>query len=322
MSRFLVTGVAGFIGSHLADFLLARGDTVVGVDSFDPMYPRGVKERNLAHAAASRGFAFHERDVRESSALDGLLDAETVVVHLAARAGVRPSLVDPAAYASHNVVGTAAVATAAARAGARRFVFASSSSVYGDDTTAPFREDAPAMSAVSPYGATKRAAELVLSAIAPAGGLKVASLRLFTAYGPRQRPDLAIHAFARRMAAGEPVTMFGDGTARRDYTYVDDVVAGIALAADWTREAPIGVEHFNLAGGRPVALTDMIARLGVALGVEPRVLVGPAQAGDVRHTEADLRKSRAVLGWGPRTTFDNGIDRFAKWFREEYAAQR
>jgi UDP-glucuronate 4-epimerase len=322
VSRLLVTGVAGFIGSHLTEFLLGRGDVVIGVDSFDPMYPRAVKERNLARALRTPGFTLYERDIRDAGALDGLLDPGTVVVHLAARAGVRPSLADPAGYASQNVVGAAAVAAAAVGAGARRLVFASSSSVYGDDTPAPYREDAAAMAPVSPYGATKRAAELLLGAMAATRGMAVASLRMFTVYGPRQRPDLAIHAFARKMATGEPVTMFGDGTARRDYTYVDDMVAGIAAAADWTHEAPPGVEHVNLAGGRPVGLRGMITVLSRALGVAPRIVAAPAEPGDMRHTEADLRKARSMLGWAPRTTFEDGIERFAEWFREEYAAQR
>ena len=322
MTRFLVTGAAGFIGSHFAEHLLRRGDTVIGVDSFDPMYSRGVKERNLSRAREEARFSFAELDVREPGVLEELLDDRTVLVHLAARAGVRPSLDDPAAYASQNVVGTAAVAAAAVRAGVRRVVFASSSSVYGDDTPAPYREDAPATAPVSPYGATKRAGELLLATLAPVGHLTVASLRIFTVYGPRQRPDLAIHAFARKMLAGEAVTMFGDGTARRDYTYVDDMVAGIAAAADWTAGAPAGIEHFNLAGGRAVELREMIGALAGALGVAPRIVGAPPQPGDVRHTEADLAKARSILGWTPRTTFDTGIDRFAEWCRGEYAAQR
>jgi len=321
VTRILLTGAAGFIGSHLAEALLSRGDEVVGIDNFDPFYPRAVKLRNLAAARGSGRFELHERDLR-APGLDALLDRDTVVVHLAARAGVRPSLLEPAEYASCNVAATAALADAAARQGAVRFVFASSSSVYGDDTPAPCAEDAPAVGPVSPYAASKRGAELMLEAMAPHGGLRVASLRLFTVYGPRQRPDLAIHAFARRIAAGQPVTLYGDGTARRDYTYVADMVAGLLAAIDWTEGAPVGVRHFNLAGGEPVGLLDMVETLAAALGKAPQIEHAPPQPGDVRHTAADLTRSRAELGYAPATPFSEGIRRFAEWFKEEYATER
>lgn len=322
MRRVLITGAAGFIGSHLAEALLARGDEVIGVDSFDPVYARAVKERNLAVARSDEGFSLHERDVRVAGALDDLLDADTAVVHLAARAGVRPSFADVAAYAATNVGGTAEVAAAAVRAGARRIVFASSSSVYGDATPLPCREDAPAMAPVSPYAATKRGAELLLQALAPPTGLRIASLRFFTVYGPRQRPDLAIHAFARRMARGEPVTLYGDGGARRDYTFVTDAVAAIVAALEWTGAAPTGIEHFNVAGGEPVTLRGMAEAVAESLGVSPAIEWAPAQPGDVVSTEADIGKARGLLGWGPRTRFNDGIGQFAEWFKETYAAER
>jgi UDP-glucuronate 4-epimerase len=317
--RVSVTGGAGFIGSSVVDALLARGDDVVAVDSFDPMYPRRVKERNLAAASGSPRFALHELDVRDHAALATLLDPDTVVLHFAAKAGVRPSLEDPAGYADANVGGTAAVAAAARVAGVRRIVFASSSSVYGDDTPLPCREDAAAMHQVSPYGATKRGAELLLESLAPTAGLTVASLRFFTVYGPRQRPDLAIHAFARRIAGGEPVTLFGDGTTERDYTFIGDVVEGVLAAIDWTARAPAGVEHFNVGGGSPVSLARMVEQLADAFGAVPRIERAPMQPGDVRRTAADLTKSRAALGYRPRTSFAEGIGAFAKWYKEEHA---
>ena len=318
--RLCVTGGAGFIGSSLVDALLARGDEVVAVDNFDPFYPRAVKERNLAAAAKHPRFALHELDVRDGAALAALLDPDTVVVHLAAKAGVRPSLEDPAAYAEVNVGGTAAVAAAARAAGVRRLVSASSSSVYGDDTALPCREDAPAMRPVSPYGATKRGAELLLESLAATAGLAVASLRLFTVYGPRQRPDLAIHAFARRIEAGKPLTLFGDGGTERDYTFIDDIVAGVLAAIDWTEGAPTGVEHFNLGGGSPVSLDGMAKALGAAFGKVPRIERAPMQPGDVLRTAADLTKSRAALGYRPRTPFAEGIAAFARWYKEEHAS--
>jgi UDP-glucuronate 4-epimerase len=318
--RVCVTGAAGFIGSSLVDALLARGDVVVAVDNFDPFYPRAVKERNLAAAAAHPRFTLHELDVRERRRLAELLTADTVMVHLAARAGVRPSLDDPAGYADANVGGTAAVAAAACGAGVRRIVFASSSSVYGDDTPLPCREDAPAVSPVSPYGATKRGAELLLESLAPTAGLAVASLRFFTVYGPRQRPDLAIRAFAERITAGEPVTLFGDGGTERDYTFIDDVVEGVLAAIEWTGAAPAGVEHFNIGGGSPVSLARMVEELGAAFGARPSIERAPMQPGDVIRTAADLTKSRKVLGYRPRTSFRDGIAAFAAWHKEEHAS--
>jgi UDP-glucuronate 4-epimerase len=318
VTRILVTGAAGFIGSHLVEALARRGDEVIGVDNFDPFYARAMKERNLAEAGALPGFSFREQDVLDADALEALLTPDTVVVHLAAKAGVRPSLADPVGYARANVTGTAAVAEAARRAGVSRVVFGSSSSVYGDSTPVPFREDATAIEPVSPYAATKRAAELFLHSVAPIYGLRIASVRFFTVYGPRQRPDLAIHAFARRMVEGRTVTLFGDGSQSRDYTYCDDIVAGAVAAVDWTADARVGVDTFNLGGNRAVPTGVMVEEIARALGIEPRVEWAPMQPGDVQRTAADLTKSQAVLGYLPRTPFPEGIRRFVTWFREAY----
>ncbi len=318
MTRVLVTGAAGFIGSHLVEALARRGDEVVGIDNFDPFYARAMKERNLAEMGNLPGFVFHEADLLEVDALAALLTPDTVVVHLAAKAGVRPSLADPVGYARVNLTGTAAAVEAARRAGVSRFVFGSSSSVYGDSTPAPFREDAVAVEPVSPYAATKRAGELLLRAVAPIYGLRAASLRFFTVYGPRQRPDLAIHAFARRMTEGRPIILFGDGTQARDYTYSDDIVAGVLAAIEWTAAAPLGVETFNLGGNRTVRTGEMVEEISRALGIRPTIEWAPKQPGDVQRTSADLTKSRAVLGYAPRTPFPEGIRRFAAWFREAY----
>jgi nucleoside-diphosphate-sugar epimerase len=321
MSRVLITGAAGFIGSHLSERLLARGDAVIGVDNFDPFYAREVKERNLAAARRTPGFAFHELDVVDAASLRPLLTPDTVIVHLAAKAGVRPSLQDPAGYVRANLTGTQGVIDAARGAGVRRIVFGSSSSVYGDDTTPPFREDAAAVHPISPYAATKRSGELLLEALAPHYDLRIAALRFFTVYGPRQRPDLAIHSFTRRISAGEPITMFGDGSEARDYTYIDDIVTGVVAAADWTAAGPAGLEAFNLGGNETVALARMIAEISAALGIEPRVERGGRQPGDVRLTSADLTKSGRVLGYRPATPFPEGIRRFVAWFRETHARQ-
>jgi UDP-glucuronate 4-epimerase len=319
MTRVVVTGAAGFIGSHLAEALLARGGEVIGVDNFDPFYPRAVKIENLAACQGQSGFRLVEADVRDHARLATLLTPETVVVHLAALAGVRPSVADPVGYADVNVGGTAAVLAAMRRAGTSRLVFASSSSVYGDATPVPFREDAPAVAPVSPYGATKRAAELLITSMGGLLGLRAVSLRLFTVYGPRQRPDLAIHAFARRMTDGLPVTLFGSDQAR-DYTYVADAVAGMVAAVDWTASAARGtVEPINIGGNQPVPLDVMTEMLAAALGVTPVIERAPMQPGDVRRTAADLAKAGVVLQYRPRTSFAEGIERFVSWFREAYA---
>ena len=318
MTRVLVTGAAGFIGSHLVEALARRGDEVVGIDNFDPFYARSMKERNLREMGRLPNVRFHEQDMRDVQALQKLLTPDTVIAHLAARAGVRPSIADPVGYAQANVIGTAAVVEAARRAGVSRIAFGSSSSIYGDSTPSPFREDAPAVEPVSPYAATKRAAELLIHAVAPIYGFRCAALRFFTVYGPRQRPDLAIHAFARRMVEGEVITLFGDGTQARDYTYCADIVAGVTAAIDWTATAPVGLEPFNLGGNRSVPTGAMVAELAQALGIEPKLQWGPMQPGDVQRTAADLTRSGAVLGYAPVTPFPEGIRRFVAWFREAY----
>jgi UDP-glucuronate 4-epimerase len=318
VTRVLVTGAAGFIGSHLIEALASRGDEVVGVDNFDPFSPRAMKERNLAEIGPRPELSFWEHDMSDVAAMRERLTPDTVVVHLAAKAGVRPSLADPVGYARVNVAGTAAVLEAARQAGVRRIVFGSSSSVYGDSTPVPFREDAVAIEPVSPYAATKRAGELLLDSVAPIYGFRAASLRFFTVYGPRQRPDLAIHAFTRKMVEGSTLTLFGDGTQARDYTYCDDIVAGVLGAIDWTAKAPIGVETFNLGGNRSVATEAMVAEIATALGITPKVEWAPMQPGDVQRTAADLTKSKAVLGYAPKTPFPEGIRRFVRWYRGAY----
>jgi UDP-glucuronate 4-epimerase len=210
------------------------------------------------------------------------------------------------------------VAEAARQAGVSRVIFGSSSSVYGDSTPVPFREDAVAVVPVSPYAATKRAAELFLQSVAPIYGFRAVSLRFFTVYGPRQRPDLAIHAFTRKMVEGRPLTLFGDGTQARDYTYCDDIIAGVLAAVRWSATAPIGVETFNLGGSRPIATEAMVAEIAKALDLRPTIEWAPMQPGDVQQTAADISKSHAVLGYQPKTPFPEGIRRFVHWFREAY----
>ncbi|HXY19408.1 MAG TPA: NAD-dependent epimerase/dehydratase family protein [Gemmatimonadales bacterium] len=316
MTRVLVTGAAGFIGSHVAERLVARGDDVVGLDNFDDFYARPIKEANLAGLRGAPRFRLVEGDVRDGALAGRLLDAETVIVHLAARAGVRPSLEDPARYASVNIEGTAVLLEAARRAGARRFVFGSSSSVYGDAAPVPFAEDWPALQPISPYAATKRAGELLCATFAQLYGLRIMALRFFTVYGPRQRPDLAIHKFTRLIAEGRPVPFYGDGSSERDYTYIDDIVGGVTAAVGWTAAGGPGVEIVNLGESRTTTLSALVALIARAVGREARLERLPEQPGDVRRTCADVRKAARLLGYRPVTTVEDGIPRFVRWFEE------
>jgi len=316
VTRVLVTGAAGFIGSHVAERLVARGDDVVGLDNFDDFYARPIKEANLAGLRGAPRFRLVEGDVRDGALAGRLLDAETVIVHLAARAGVRPSLEDPARYASVNIEGTAVLLEAARRAGARRFVFGSSSSVYGDAAPVPFAEDWPALQPISPYAATKRAGELLCATFAQLYGLRIMALRFFTVYGPRQRPDLAIHKFTRLIAEGRPVPFYGDGSSERDYTYIDDIVGGVTAAVGWTAAGGPGVEIVNLGESRTTTLSALVALIARAVGREARLERLPEQPGDVRRTCADVRKAARLLGYRPVTTVEDGIPRFVRWFEE------
>src|SRR2546429_2828488 len=288
-TRLLVTGAAGFIGSHVSEALLARGDEVVGVDNFDAFYPRAVKERNLDGLRRTTGFRFVEADiVRDPLPLEGV----SVVLHLAARPGVRPSLEDPASYGDTNVTGTVRVFEAARRAGLQRIVFGSSSSVYGDATPAPFAEDAPAVWPISPYAASKRAGELMAHAFAHLYGMQIACLRFFTVYGPRQRPELAIHRFTHLIAGGQPVRMHGDGSSERDYTYITDCVDGILAAVEWTaRPRPAGLaQPVHNRGGARVRPDPLIEPIRRNLGREGRIQGPRDQPGDRRLTAPDLRR--------------------------------
>jgi UDP-glucuronate 4-epimerase len=310
VKRVLVTGGAGFIGSHLVTALVDRGDEVTVVDNFDPFYPERLKRRGLDRRAR-----LVEADVRDQDAMHRAF-AESkpeVCVHLAALAGVRPSLERPAAYMDVNVRGTACVLEAARAAGTRRFVLGSSSSVYGAHAQAPFRETARVDAPESPYAASKVAAEVLARTFHNLYGTEIAALRFFTVYGPRQRPDLAIHKFSRRMLAGLPLPFFGDGESRRDYTWVDDIVAGVIAACD----VPLSFDILNLGGARTTSLAELVALLEEALGVRAILDRKPAQPGDVPLTSADVSHASEVLGYAPRTSIQAGVRKFAAWVRGE-----
>ena len=310
----LVTGGAGFIGSHLCERLLGRGDAVAIVDNFDPFYKEALKRRAAAPLLA-QGARLFELDIRDQPALERVF-AEVkpdCVVHLAAKAGVRPSLEDPAGYIDTNVRGTVCVLEAARKAGVRRFALGSSSSVYGAAAVPPFRETARIDSPQSPYAASKVASEALARTWHNLYGLEVACLRFFTVYGPRQRPDLAITKFARRMLAGQPLPFFGDGSTARDYTWVEDIVAGVVASL----EVPLQFEILNLGGARVTSLRELITLLEAALGVQARLDPQPLQPGDVPLTSADVSRSREILGYAPVVPIDQGLRRFAAWLRGE-----
>lgn len=310
----LVTGAAGFIGSHVVERLLRDGAHVVGLDSFDEYYDPAVKRANLRSALAHDRFTLVEGDIRDASAWAGIPNGIEAIIHLAARAGVRPSIEDPALYADVNLRGTSLVLAHADAHGIGRIVFASSSSVYGERPSGAFSEDDLVDHPISPYAATKRAGELMCHAWHHIGGGSCACLRLFTAYGPRQRPDLAIHKFAHLLESGEAIPMFGDGTTERDYTYIDDVVDGIMAALTWTGAAPGRFDIFNLGGGSAVRLADMIQLLGDAMGVEPRIDRLPPQPGDVSRTQSNPAKAARLLGFHASTPFETGVRSFVRWF--------
>jgi UDP-glucuronate 4-epimerase len=315
--RIVVTGAAGFIGSHLCERLCARGDEVVGYDNFDPFYPRQTKERNLAGLAGTRAFTFVEGDIRDAAALGRAFGAPAdAVVHLAALAGVRPSLAEPARYADVNLVGTQRVIDAARAAAVPRFVFASSSSVYGGDSEPPFKESDLCLRPLSPYASTKRAGELVLYAAHHLYALDVVSLRFFTVYGPRQRPDLAIHKFGRLIAAGQPIPLYGDGSTSRDYTFIEDIVDGVVAAIDEAVAAP-GHRIYNLGGSRTTTLLELVELLGQALGKKAIVDWQPEQPGDMKRTLADVTLSGRALGYAPKVPIEEGIARFVAWLRTQ-----
>jgi UDP-glucuronate 4-epimerase len=312
--RVLVTGGAGFIGSHLVDSLLADGFDVTVVDSFDPFYDRAMKERNIAAHRTHPRWRLVETDIRDAARLRESVTAPVdTIVHLAARAGVRPSIADPVSYQEVNVQGTQNLLELAREHGVPHFVFASSSSVYGVNPRVPWREEDHVLQPISPYASTKVSGELLGHVYSHLYGFRFIALRFFTVYGPRQRPDLAIHKFARLLLEGRPVPVFGDGSTRRDYTYIDDIIAGIraAMAYDASR-----YEVVNLGNNRTLGLHDMIAGLEAALGVAATIERLPEQPGDVPQTWASVDKAHALLGYEPRTSFQEGVARFAQWLRE------
>jgi UDP-glucuronate 4-epimerase len=315
MQHFLITGGAGFIGSHLVDRLLATDvESITVVDDFNDFYQPEIKHENIRQHLTDSRYTLIEADIRDRSALapvfaDRKFDA---IVHLAARAGVRPSLAEPELYSDTNINGTLNLLELARKHNVKQFVFGSSSSVYGINAKVPFSEDDPIRQPISPYAATKGAGELLCHTYSHLYGLRCVCLRFFTVYGPRQRPDLAIHKFARLISDGKPIPVFGDGTTRRDYTYVDDIIAGVTAAINYDKS---DYEVINLGESRTVELRELISLLEKELDAHAIIDRQPPQPGDVPQTFADITKARELLGYNPQTQIEDGIHRFVEWFR-------
>lgn len=325
--RILLTGGAGFIGSHLAEALLARGAQLAIVDNLDPFYAAEWKRANLEDVRRAGAFDLHETDIRDYDALHRVFTAARpeAVIHLAARAGVRPSIEQPRLYEQVNVAATVNLLELAREFSVRQFLFGSSSSVYGATSRAPFSEDHFELRPISPYAATKLAGELHGHTYAYLYELPVICLRFFTVYGPRQRPDLAIHKFTALLEAGRPLPIFGDGSTGRDYTYIDDIVAGVLSALDYELQLPAGqapFEVFNLGNSHPVKLSELVALLERVTGRKAQRDPRPLQPGDVLLTWADISKAGRLLGFRPATPLETGLVKFVAWYRSAPAERK
>lgn len=315
--KVFLTGAAGFIGSHTVERLLERGDEVVGLDDFNDYYDPSIKRLNIARAQTMKGFTLLEGDIRDTELIDRLFRNNhfDAVIHLAARAGVRPSIQQPTLYEAANVMGLLNLLEASAKHGKPYFLFASSSSVYGVSPRLPWREDDPVDCPISPYATSKRSGELLCYSYHRTYGMDTCSLRFFTVYGPRQRPEMAIAKFFRAISAGLPLTIYGDGSAQRDFTYVHDIVDGVLRALD----RRFSNEILNLGGAHTISVLDLVHQIARIIGKSPNIEFHPPQAGDVPITWADSSKARALLGQSPQTSLADGLAAYWEW-RQSHAA--
>jgi len=313
-NRILITGAAGFIGSNFADYLLDKGIPVLGIDNYDPFYDRGIKENNIKKALKNACFQFREGDIRDINFIDKcIIDFQPdVVVHLAAKAGVRPSLADPKSYFDVNVMGTLNILELMNKRNISKLIFASSSSVYGNNEKVPFSENDNVDYPVSPYAASKKAGELLCHTFHHLYNLDIFCLRFFTVYGPRQRPDLAIHKFVKALLTGEMIYLFGDGNTSRDYTHIEDIIKGLSAAVEKVK----GFDVFNLGNSKPVSLIDLVQIVEKSSGRKSCLKYLPMQQGDVVRTFADIVKARTMLDYNPGVDFETGIRNYVKWFIE------
>lgn len=315
--KALITGAAGFIGSHLCERLLTDGRELVGLDNFDDFYDPTVKRANVSGCVENSNFKLVEGDIRDCDCVGAILEQGDIgiIVHLAAKAGVRPSIENPVEYQDVNVNGTAVLLEAARQYEVKKFVFGSSSSIYGNNEKVPFTETDNVDYPISPYAATKKAGELLCHTYSHLFGIDITCLRLFTVYGPRQRPDLAIHKFCRLIEAGRPIPVFGDGSMERDFTYIDDIIDGLVSAMERCK----GYKIFNLGNSSPVRLDVLIEQIEAALGRKAEVNRLPEQPGDVKRTYADVSMAHVQLGYKPKTDLKKGLELFVQWLREGQA---
>jgi UDP-glucuronate 4-epimerase len=312
--KFLITGAAGFIGSHLCERLISDNHFVAGLDNFDPFYDRKIKESNIKSLLKSNKFKLIEGDIRDATCVEAICrDNVDIMVHLAAKAGVRLSIADPIGYADCNINGTVILLEAAKKYNIKKFIFASSSSVYGNNKKVPFSESDNVDFPISPYAATKKASELICHTYHHLYQMDITCLRFFTVYGPRQRPDLAIHKFARLIEQDKPIPVFGDGSMMRDYTYIDDIIDGTVAAIKKCG----GFEIYNLGEAKSVRLDDLIREIEKSLGKKAIIERLPLQPGDVEKTFADVSKARKMLGYNPNTEITVGLGKFIEWFNQK-----
>lgn len=314
MDRILITGGAGFIGSHLTEVLLGRGWEVLCLDNFNKYYSSQIKRRNIEFALSHKNYSLIEGDILNLELLEQIFQQHRIkiVVHLAARAGVRPSIVEPLLYQEVNVKGTTQLLEMARKYEIEKFVFGSSSSVYGQNEKVPFSEDDAVDHPISPYAASKKAGELICYTYHHLYNIPITCLRFFTVYGPRQRPDMAIHKFTKSIYLGDPIKMFGDGSSRRDYTYISDIVDGICHAIEYCK----GYHIYNLGESQTISLRDLIDLIAKCVQKEPRIEMNPLQPGDVPITYADISKAKNEINYQPKIQVEEGVEKFVRWFVE------
>ena len=318
MQTYLITGGAGFIGSSLSEELIKEGNRVVAIDNFCDFYNPTIKENNVKELIKNSNFKLYRNDIRDRETVKRIFEENNIdiVMHLAAMAGVRPSIENPVLYQEVNCMGTQNILEEMKAHNVKNLVMASSSSVYGNCKEVPFKENMIVDFAISPYAATKKANEVMTHVYHKLFDMNVIMLRFFTVYGPKQRPDLAINKFTRLMLEDKEIPMFGDGTTSRDYTYIDDIVDGIIRSCNYVENNNDVYEILNLGNSSPVSLKEMINTIGQAIGVEPKIKQLPMQPGDVDRTFADISKAKKLIGYNPKTSFKEGIERFIKWYKE------
>ena len=318
MKTYFITGGAGFIGSSLSERLLKDGNKIITIDNFCDFYDPKLKEKNISDMQDNNNFKKYKGDIRDKKILETIFNENNIdcVIHLAAMAGVRPSIENPCLYQEVNCLGTQNILEEMKKHNIKNLVMASSSSVYGNCKEVPFREDMIVDYAISPYAATKKANEVMTHVYHKLNNMNVIMLRFFTVYGPKQRPDLAINKFTRLMLNNEEIPMYGDGTTSRDYTYIDDIVDGIVKSIKYVENSNNVYEILNLGNSNPVSLKEMITTIGQALDIEPKIKQLPMQPGDVDRTYADITKAKELIGYEPKTTFEEGIKKFVEWYKK------